>query len=75
MRHEIGLGKLMWGNDFPHPEGSWPNTKEMLHHCFAGVPENELRLLLGENAAKFYNVDVEKLAPIVERVGPKVEEI
>ena len=25
-RERIGLNSLMWGNDFPHPEGTWPHT-------------------------------------------------
>ncbi len=27
-RYEIGVGNIMWGNDFPHPEGTWPYTRE-----------------------------------------------
>ena len=26
-RYEIGVGNIMWGNDFPHPEGTWPYTR------------------------------------------------
>jgi predicted TIM-barrel fold metal-dependent hydrolase len=29
-RYEIGVGNLMWGNDFPHPEGTWPSTTSTL---------------------------------------------
>ena len=25
MRYEIGIDNMLWGNDFPHPEGTWPN--------------------------------------------------
>ena len=24
MRYEIGIDNMPWGNDFPHPEGTWP---------------------------------------------------
>ena len=24
MRYEIGVDNLLWGSDFPHPEGTWP---------------------------------------------------
>lgn len=75
LRHEIGVDRLMWGNDFPHPEGLWPFTKDWLKQCLSGVPERELRMLLGENAARFYKLDLQKLAPIVERVGPAVDEV
>ena len=42
-RHEIGIDNLCFGRDYPHPEGTWPNTLDWLHDAFAGVPENELR--------------------------------
>jgi predicted TIM-barrel fold metal-dependent hydrolase len=74
MRNEIGLDNIMWGNDYPHPEGSWPNTKEDMFDVFAGVPEADLRAMLGTNAANVYGVDTEKLAPLVDRIGPSLED-
>ncbi len=71
MRHEIGLDNIMWGTDYPHPEGTWPTTKSQMIESFRGVPEPELRAMLGENAAALYGFDVEKLAPLVDRIGPK----
>ena len=35
------------GADYPHPEGTWPNTKQWIRHAFAGVPEGEARAILG----------------------------
>ncbi len=29
-RHQIGIDNVMWGTDFPHPEGSWPATREKM---------------------------------------------
>ena len=75
LRHVIGVEKMMWGSDYPHFEGTWPHTKEKLHATFAGVPEAEVRPIVGENAAKVYNFDVERLAPFVERAGPPVREL
>ena len=40
-RYEIGVGNLMWGNDFPHPEGTWPHTKEWLRTAFCDIPIDE----------------------------------
>ena len=70
-RHEIGLNVLMWGSDYPHPEGSWPETEGRLASSFTGVPEDERDAILGGNALDFYGFDAEKLAPIVARVGPE----
>ena len=69
MRYVMGVDKMMWGHDFPHPEGMWPYMREGMQ-VFAGMPEQELRAILGLNAAAFYHLDVAKLQPHLERIGP-----
>jgi predicted TIM-barrel fold metal-dependent hydrolase len=70
MRHEVGVGKLMYGMDYPHPEGTWPNTWDWIRTTFEGVPEDEARLILGETAIACYGFDGSKMASIAERIGP-----
>ena len=74
-RFEIGVGNIMWGNDFPHPEGTWPHTREWLRETFWDCPVPDTRRILGENAAEVYGFDVAKLAPLVERIGPSPEDL
>jgi predicted TIM-barrel fold metal-dependent hydrolase len=71
MRHQIGVGNIMWGSDYPHPEGSWPYTREQMIETFKGLPEGEIADMLGGNAAHIYGFDLEKLASIAARVGPE----
>jgi len=71
LRHEIGLGQIMWGSDFPHPEGSWPETRNQMLETFRDLPEDEIAAMLGGNAVEWYGFDVEKLAPTVARIGPE----
>ncbi len=71
MRHEIGLETIMWGSDYPHPEGTWPFTERERGISLSGLPEKDIAALLGENAARFYGFDREKLAPLVQRIGPR----
>ncbi len=71
LRHEIGLGQIMWGTDYPHPEGSWPYTRDQMLDTFTGLPDDEIAAMLGGNAAEFYGFDTEKLAPLVARIGPE----
>lgn len=75
LRHEIGIDHLMFGADMPHAEGTWPNTRTWLAHTFAGVPEDELRKILGENAIRFYNLDRRPLDAAAARIGPTAAEI
>jgi predicted TIM-barrel fold metal-dependent hydrolase len=71
VRHEIGMDNIMWGTDFPHPEGSWPNTREKMLKYMSGIPEVELTKLLGANAVECYGLDEVALSPIAARVGPE----
>jgi predicted TIM-barrel fold metal-dependent hydrolase len=73
LRHEIGVGNIMWGSDYPHPEGSWPVTRQQQLDTFHGMPEEEIEAMLGGNAVEFYGIDAEKLAPLVARIGPEKE--
>ncbi len=70
MRSEIGIGNIMWGSDYPHPEGTWPETRKQMREAFHGVPENDLAALLGGNALRVYGFDAEKLGAIAARIGP-----
>jgi hypothetical protein len=71
LRHQIGVAQIMWGTDFPHPEGSWPVTREQMLETFRGLPDAEIAAMLGGNAVEFYGFDAEKLAPIAARIGPR----
>jgi predicted TIM-barrel fold metal-dependent hydrolase len=74
-RHDIGIDKIMFGRDYPHPEGTWPNTLDWLRDAIGELPEEEIRLLLGENAIACYRLDRQMLARIAERVGPMIGDI
>jgi predicted TIM-barrel fold metal-dependent hydrolase len=75
MRHEIGVDTIAFGRDYPHPEGTWPNTPDWLREAFAGVPESELRAMLGENMVRFLGLDRAKLAAIADKIGLSVEDL
>ena len=72
-RHQLGVDKLMWGTDYPHPEGLWPQTRERLEENFKGLPETELEAIFGMNAVNCYGLDPAALAPIAARIGPPRE--
>jgi predicted TIM-barrel fold metal-dependent hydrolase len=60
-RHITGLETLMWGNDYPHPEGTWPLSQEVIAEQFKDVPDDEMRAIVGGNAAKVFGFDLAKL--------------
>jgi predicted TIM-barrel fold metal-dependent hydrolase len=78
IRDRIGLDKMMVGVDYPHHEGAWNGGTQNYLQATLGanhVPVGEARQMLGGNAAKVFGFDVDVLAPIVERIGPRPEEI
>jgi predicted TIM-barrel fold metal-dependent hydrolase len=74
-RHVNGIDALMWGTDYPHPEGSWPNTVLRLETDFRAVSIEDTRRLLGLNAIACYGLDATALAGIAARVGPTPEQL
>jgi predicted TIM-barrel fold metal-dependent hydrolase len=50
----IGAHTLMWGNDFPHGDGVWPDSIAVIEKQFAEVPEVTRRAVTYENAKALY---------------------
>lgn len=74
-RHAIGVDRLMWGSDYPHLEGTWPNTMQSINATFGKYPEDEIRAILGLNAVKAYGFDPDAMQAIADRIGPTVAAI
>jgi predicted TIM-barrel fold metal-dependent hydrolase len=60
-RHLIGVGNLLWGNDYPHHDSIWPHSMQSLAECMAGVPEAEIHQMCFQNTVDLYGIDVAKL--------------
>jgi hypothetical protein len=69
MRDEIGVETMAFGRDYPHGEGTWPNTLDYLSDLFQGVAENEIRAILGDNMIGFLGLDRAHLAGIAGRIA------
>jgi predicted TIM-barrel fold metal-dependent hydrolase len=54
LRDVIGVDNMLWGNDFPHAESTWPKSREFLDRIFAGAPEEDRRKIISDNAAKLF---------------------
>lgn len=74
-RYEIGVDNILWGSDFPHPEGTWPRTRQWLRDTFHDIPIGETRRMLGESAAEVFGFDTAALAPVARRIGPTPAEL
>ena len=68
-RHYVGVDRILWGNDYPHFEGCYPYSRENMRLAFSDIDRSEVRMMLGENAAKLYGFDIEALRPAAEKLG------
>ena len=57
-RDLTGLDCLMWGNDYPHFEGSFPFSKEWNDKQFDGLSDAEIDQLTHGNAARIFRIEV-----------------
>jgi predicted TIM-barrel fold metal-dependent hydrolase len=57
-RSVTGVRPLMWGNDYPHAEGTWPRSKGILGKIFDGIEisETDKADILGANAARLFRL-------------------
>ncbi len=60
----IPFDRVMWGTDFPHSVGSFPESRRHLHEGFAPLTEQIRRQVLLENPARYFGLDLG--APITE---------
>jgi predicted TIM-barrel fold metal-dependent hydrolase len=53
-RHRIGVDRIMLEVDYPHGDGTWPDTQSVIEKCWGHIPDDELRMMCCENAAALY---------------------
>jgi len=57
-RDYTGLKSLMWGSDYPHYEGTWPRSQQVVQDLFAGIPEDEVDQIVHRNAAQAFKFKI-----------------
>jgi len=53
---EMGVESLMWGSDYPHADGVWPESSKYIEEQFAHLPADVVHKITCENAGKFYRL-------------------
>jgi predicted TIM-barrel fold metal-dependent hydrolase len=56
VRHWIGVDTMMWSNDYPHHRHDWPYSRRIIDETMAGIPADEKRKLVRDNAAALYGL-------------------
>ncbi|MEQ1890227.1 MAG: amidohydrolase family protein [Alphaproteobacteria bacterium] len=59
MKHMINVERLMWANDFPHSDSTWPWSQDILAEHTKGLTEHERNRICFDNVRELYNLPVE----------------
>jgi len=59
--NQMNWHRLMWANDFPHSDSTWPWSQEMLDEQAAALTPEQRRAILCDNAAELYGIDTSML--------------
>lgn len=54
--HEMNPRRLLWANDFPHSDATWPNSQALLAAHAQCVSEQERRWILRENVKELFQL-------------------
>ena len=50
----LGEDNVMWGSDFPHPDGIWPDSQSFIENELGGLPAKTRAKIVCGNAARLY---------------------
>lgn len=53
----IGEDNVMWGSDYPHPDGTWPESQRFIEEDFRKTPDRIKTKVLHDTAAKLYRLN------------------
>ena len=54
--HLVGEDNVIWGSDYPHPDGVWPNSKKVIQDDMGRLDETVRRKLTRDNTGKLYRM-------------------
>jgi predicted TIM-barrel fold metal-dependent hydrolase len=55
---DMNWRRLLWANDFPHSDSTWPWSQEMLVEQTGHLTDEQRRAILSGNTAELYGIDV-----------------
>lgn len=50
----LGEDNVMWGSDFPHPDGVWPDSREFIDRELSAIDAATRRKIVCDNAMQLY---------------------
>jgi predicted TIM-barrel fold metal-dependent hydrolase len=53
-RDVIGMEHIMFETDYPHGDGTWPDSQAVFEKYYGGLPPDEVAMISHETAAKLF---------------------
>ncbi len=53
-RDTVGVDRIMFESDYPHGDGTWPDSQSVIGDLWGGLPESDLAMMTHENAAALF---------------------
>jgi len=70
----MGADHILWGSDYPHEEGTTPDSKTAIRWALNQASVDDTRKILAGNAGRLYGFDLDALVPVAKQIGPSVQE-
>ncbi|MDA3039196.1 MAG: amidohydrolase family protein [Actinomycetota bacterium] len=55
-RELIGVDTIIWANDYPHRDSTWPCSRSVVESLMSDVPDGERRQMTEATAAQLYGI-------------------
>ena len=52
----LGPGNFMWACDYPHPDSTWPHSRQAIEHALGKLSPEAVRKVTGENCRQLYRL-------------------
>ncbi|MEM7412321.1 MAG: amidohydrolase family protein [Myxococcota bacterium] len=60
-RETIGVDNILFESDYPHGDGTWPDTQRVIDEVLGDLPVDEIRKITHQNAAHVYQHPLPKV--------------
>lgn len=62
-KDQLNIERIMWANDFPHSDSTWPLSRELLKQHTTNLTEAERRRVLRDNCVELFGLDAPEAPP------------
>jgi len=66
----IGVDNVMWANDYPHPDGTWPASQQVFKDNLSTLSETDRHKVLFSTAANLYGFPQQTSTPALVGSAP-----